>query len=187
MSKDPLAAKIAEPYARALYDFSIQANVMHEITADFGNLEVFLVQTPDLVNYLNNPLIAKDQKIELLNKTLKKEVNVNTLNFLNVLVERERINLLETVIKNYLDLIYALASVKVINVTVAVEMHAGLKSALLRKLEELTNAREICLVVTVDPSIIAGMIIQTKSQIIDFSYRNKLRLLAKHLDSVLEF
>ena len=126
MSKDPLAAKIAEPYARALYDFSIQANIMHEITADFRNLEVFLVQTPDLVNYLNNPLIAKDQKIELLNKTLKKEVNVNTLNFLNVLVERERINLLETVIKNYLDLIYALASVKIINVTVAVEMHAGL-------------------------------------------------------------
>jgi F0F1-type ATP synthase delta subunit len=58
---------------------------------------------------------------------------------------------------------------------------------LLRKLEELTNAREIRLVVNVDPSIIAGMIIKTKSQIIDFSYRNKLRLLAKHLDSVLEF
>ena len=37
MSKDPLAAKIAEPYARALYDFSIQGNVMHEITADFRN------------------------------------------------------------------------------------------------------------------------------------------------------
>jgi ATP synthase F1 delta subunit len=84
-------------------------------------------------------------------------------------------------------LIYDLASVKIINVTVAVEMGAGLESALLRKLEELTNAREIRLVVTVDPSIIAGMIIKTKSQIIDFSYRNKLRLLAKHLDSVLEF
>ena len=128
-----------------------------------------------------------NQKAELLDKTLKKEVNADTLKFLNVLVERDRINLLETVIENYLALIYDLASVKIINVTVAVEMGAGLESALLRKLEELTNAREIRLVVTVDPSIIAGMIIKTKSQIIDFSYRNKLRLLAKHLDSVLEF
>ena len=187
MSKDPLSAKIAEPYARALYDFSIQGNIMHEITADFRNLEVFLSQTPDLVNYLNNPLIAKNQKIELLDKTLKKEVNANTLKFLNVLVQRERINLLETIIENYLALIYALASVKIINVTVAVAMGAGLESALLRKLEELTRAREIRLVVTVDPSIIAGMVIKTKSQIIDFSYRNKLRLLAKHLDSILEF
>jgi len=187
MSKDPLTAKIAEPYARALYDFSIQGNVMHEITADFRNLEAFLAQTPDLVDYLNNPLIAKDQKAELLDKTLKKEVNADTLKFLNVLVERDRINLLESVIENYLALIYDLASVKIINVTVAVEMSGGLESALLRKLEELTNAREIRLIVTVDPSIIAGMIIKTKSQIIDFSYRNKLRLLAKHLDSVLEF
>ena len=187
MSKDPLAAKIAEPYARALYDFSVQGNIMHEITADFRNLEVFLTQTPDFVNYLSNPLIAKDQKAELLDKTLKKEVNVNTLKFLNVLIERDRINLLETVIENYLALIYDLASVKIINVTVAEELRAGLERALLQKLEELTNAREIRLVVTVDPSIIAGMIIKTKSQVIDFSYRNKLRLLAKHLDSVLEF
>jgi F-type H+-transporting ATPase subunit delta len=187
MSKDPLSAKIAEPYARALYDFSVQGNIMHEITADFRNLEVFLTQTPDFVNYLSNPLIAKDQKAELLDKTLKKEVNVNTLKFLNVLIERDRINLLETVIENYLALIYDLASVKIINVTVAEELRAGLESALLQKLEELTNAREIRLVVTVDPSIIAGMIIKTKSQVIDFSYRNKLRLLAKHLDSVLEF
>jgi len=187
MSKDPLMAKIAEPYARALYDFSIQGNIMHEITADFRNLEVFLTQTPDLVNYLNNPLVAKNQKAELLDKTLKKEVNADTLKFLNVLIERDRINLLESVIENYLDLIYDLASVKIINVTVAVEMGVGLESALLRKLEELTNAREIRLVVTVDPNIIAGMIIKTKSQIIDFSYRNKLRLLAKDLDSVLEF
>jgi len=187
MSKDPLEAKIAEPYARALYDFSIQGNIMHEITADFRNLEVFLTQVPDLVDYLNNPIIAKEQKAELLDKTLKKEINTDTLKFLNVLVERDRINLLETVIENYLALIYDLASVKLINVTVAVEMGVGLETALLRKLEELTDAREIRLVVNVDPSIIAGMIIKTKSQIIDFSYRNKLRLLAKHLDSVLEF
>mgnify|MGYP001240019443 CR=1 FL=1 len=57
MSQNPLAAKIASPYARALYDFSVEQNLMHQITADFQNLEVFLAETPDLTNYLNNPLI----------------------------------------------------------------------------------------------------------------------------------
>jgi len=69
MSKNPLAAKIAAPYARALYDFSVEKNIMHQITADFQNLEVFLAQTDDLKNYLNNPLISAEQKQELLNKT----------------------------------------------------------------------------------------------------------------------
>ena len=42
MSANPLTAKIAAPYARALFDFSVEQNIMHQITADFQNLEVFL-------------------------------------------------------------------------------------------------------------------------------------------------
>ena len=44
MSVNPLASKIATPYARALYDFSVEQNIMHQVTADFQNLEVFLKQ-----------------------------------------------------------------------------------------------------------------------------------------------
>ena len=75
MTKNPLANKIAVPYARALFDFSVEKNLMHQITADFQNLEVFLTQTPDLVDYLNNPLINSARKQELLNKTLKSQLN----------------------------------------------------------------------------------------------------------------
>ena len=42
MSGNPLASKIAVPYARALFDFSVEKNIMHQITADFQNLEIFL-------------------------------------------------------------------------------------------------------------------------------------------------
>jgi F0F1-type ATP synthase delta subunit len=42
MSVNPLASKIAAPYARALFDFSVEKNIMHQITADFQNLEIFL-------------------------------------------------------------------------------------------------------------------------------------------------
>jgi F0F1-type ATP synthase delta subunit len=42
MSGNPLASKIAAPYARALFDFSVEKNIMHQITADFQNLEIFL-------------------------------------------------------------------------------------------------------------------------------------------------
>ena len=30
MSKNPLANKIAVPYARALFDFSVEKNLMHQ-------------------------------------------------------------------------------------------------------------------------------------------------------------
>jgi F0F1-type ATP synthase delta subunit len=44
MSANPLASRIASPYARALFDFSVEKNIMHQITADFQNL-VFLDET----------------------------------------------------------------------------------------------------------------------------------------------
>jgi len=59
---NPLAAKIASPYARSLYAFSVENNIMHQITADFQNLEIFLDKTPELAAYLNNPIVTKEAK-----------------------------------------------------------------------------------------------------------------------------
>ena len=49
MNTNPLASKIAAPYARALYDFSVEKNIMHQITADFQNLEIFLSKSKELI------------------------------------------------------------------------------------------------------------------------------------------
>ena len=186
MSINPLAAKIATPYARALYDFSVEQNLMHQITADFQNLEVFLTQNSELTNYLNNPVIGANQKQEVLDKTLKSQLNQETFKFLSVLVNRDRINLLPEVISCYLELVYSLASIKMIEVSTAFAFTNLQKNTLIKKLKELTNAREIRLVIKVDSSLIGGFLIKTNSKIIDFTVKNRLQLLAKHLDSVLE-
>ena len=186
MSKNPLAAKVATPYARALYDFSVEQNLMHQITADFQNLDVFLAQTSDLTDYFNNPLISSDKKQELLDKTLKSQLNTETFKFLSVLVERNRINLLQSVISCYLNLVYELASIKMIEVSTAFAFTNLQKNTLIKKLKELTNAREIRLVINVDSSLIGGFLIKTNSKVIDFTVKNQLQLLAKHLDTVLE-
>jgi len=60
------------------------------------------------------------------------------------------------------------------------------KNTLIKKLKELTNAREIRLVITVDSSLIGGFLIKTNSKVLDFTIKNQLQKLAKHLDTVLE-
>ena len=172
MSKNPLAAKIAAPYARALYDFSVENNLMHQITADFQNLEAFLEETSELTEYLNNPLIAITQKQEVLEKTLKSQLNSETFKFLSVLVSRNRISLLEAVITSYLDLVYDAASIKMIEISTAFAFTNLQKNTLIKKLKELTNAREIRLVITVDSSLIGGFMIKTNSRVIDYTVKN---------------
>ena len=186
MNVNPLASKIAAPYARALFDFSVEKNIMHQITADFQNLEIFLDEATELTDYLNSPIVNQDAKSEVLTKTLKSQVNTETFKFLMLLVKRDRINVLKSVITNYLELVYETASIKMIEVSTAFPFANLQKNTLVQKLKELTNAREIRLVITVDSSLIGGFLIKTESKVIDFTIKNQLQKLAKHLDTVLE-
>jgi F-type H+-transporting ATPase subunit delta len=186
MSGNPLSVKIAAPYARALFDFSVKQNIMHQVTADFQNLEIFLNETSELTDYLNNPIVSQAAKHEILTKTLQSQINSETFKFLLVLVDRNRINLLQPVITRYLELVYETASIKMIEVVTAFPFTNLQKNTLIKKLKELTNAREIRLEITVDSSLIGGFLIKTESKIIDFSIKNQLENLAKHLDTVLE-
>jgi F-type H+-transporting ATPase subunit delta len=186
MSANPLTAKIAAPYARALFDFSVEKNIMHQVTADFQNLDIFFSETSELTEYLNSPVVKREAKREILAKTLKPQINAETFKFLMILVKRDRINLLNAVINNYLELVYQTASIKMIEVSTASAFTNLQKNTLIQKLKELTNAREIRLVITVDPSLIGGFLIKTDSKVIDFTIKNQLQQLAKHLDTVLE-
>ena len=186
MSGNPLTEKIAVPYARALFDFSVEKNIMHQITADFQNLDVFISESSELTTYLNNPVVNQKAKREVLAKLLKSQINSETFKFLMVLVDRDRINLLTPIINNYLELVYQTASIKMIEVSTAAAFTDSQKETLIQKLKKLTNAREIRLVTTIDSSLIGGFLIKTESKIIDFTVKNQLQQLAKHLDTVLE-
>jgi F-type H+-transporting ATPase subunit delta len=186
MSGNPLTEKVAVPYARALFDFSVEKNIMHQITADFQNLESLFNESSELTEYLNNPVVSQKAKREVLAKLLKSQINTETFKFLMVLIDRDRINLLSAVINNYLELVYQTASIKMVEVSTASAFTNSQKDTLIQKLKELTNAREIRLVTTVDPTLIGGFLIKTESKVIDFTVKNQLQQLAKHLDTVLD-
>jgi len=186
MRVDPLTKKIASPYARALFDFSIEQNIMHQVTADFQNLEIFLNESSELSNYLSNPIVSQVAKRDILTKTLQSQINTETFKFLMILVTRDRINLLESIITNYLELVYETASIKMIKVISASEFSISQENTLIKKLKELTGAREIRLDIRIDPSLIGGFLIKTESKVIDFSIKNQLENLARYLDTILE-
>ena len=175
MSKNPLASKIAVPYARALYDYSVEQNVMHKITADFQNLEVEnAFETEKFIQSFT----SKGQTTSPREKIF---ISEHLDKFFKVLVKRNRLNLVSEIGKNYLELVYKSASVKMVEVSTAFPFTTVQKLNLIKKLKELTNAREIRLVVTVDSSLIGGFLIKIDSNVLDFTIKNQFENLAKEL------
>ena len=150
------------------------------------SLYSLLIKTPDLINYLKNPLITGEVKAKVLDRIFKGRINVETIRFFGILIKRNRIDLLIPILQSYLELVYKTADIKKYEIQTAFPLTKFQKWKLINKLKLLNNVREVRLKIIIDESLVGGFLIQTSSNVIDFTIKNRLEKLAKHLDTVLE-
>ena len=184
MSRNPLASKIAVPYARALYEYAVEQNVLHIFTkhcliAEFTGKYSVVEKVKDVK--LKNPLVILNAARPISAYFVVNEDD-HFGKFLTVLYKRNRLHLLPEIRRNYLELVSKIASIKTVEVYTAFPFTTVQKLNLIKKLKELTNAREIRLVITVDSNLIGGFLIKIDSNILDFTIKNQLENLAKKLD-----
>lgn len=187
MSGSPLEEKIAVPYARALFDLSVEKNSMHQISADFQNLRILFNKSFELIEYLNNPTISQKAKREVLAKTLKSQIHTVTFQFILLLLDRDRINILSAVIEKYFELVYETASIKRVEVSSASKLNKKQIRVLISKLKKLTHARQVKLIISVDPNLIGGFYIKTDSKLMDFTLKKRITQVAQYLGTVPDF
>ena len=186
MSKNPVALKIAAPYARALFDFVKETGTLFEVTSDIQNIQGLLFKSKELFKCLQNPLVSNEAKQEILVKVAGKKMNHETLQFLTTLIKRNRINLLSTIIFSYLELVYKTANSQAFQIVSATELSNGQRTRLIKKIKSVGENNRIMVQFSTDKSLIGGFLIKNQDKIIDYSVKNKLKTLAKLLDTVLE-
>ena len=186
MSKNPVALKIAAPYARALFDFVKETGTLFEVTSDIQNIQGLLFKSKELFKCLQNPLVSNEAKQEILIKVAGKKLNHETLQFLTTLIKRNRINLLSTIIFSYLELVYKTANSQAFQIVSATELSNGQRTRLIKKIKSVGENNRIMVQFSTDKSLIGGFLIKNQDKIIDYSVKNKLKTLAKLLDTVLE-
>jgi len=186
MSKNPVALKIAAPYARALFDFVRETGTLLEVTSDIQNIQGLLFKSKELFKCLQNPLVSNEAKQEILIKVVGKKMNHETLQFLTTLIKRNRINLLSTIIFSYLELVYKTANSQAFQIVSATDLSNGQRTRLIKKIKSVINNNRIMIQFSTDKSLIGGFLIKNQGKIVDYSVKNKLKTLAKLLDTVLE-
>jgi F-type H+-transporting ATPase subunit delta len=186
MSKNPVALKIAAPYARALFDFVKETGTLLEVTSDIQNIQGLLFKSKELFKCLQNPLVSNEAKQEILIKVVGKKMNHQTLQFLTTLIKRNRINLLSTIIYSYLELVYKTANSQAFQIVSATDLSNGQRTRLIKKIKSVIENNRIMIQFSTDKSLIGGFLIKNQGKIVDYSVKNKLKTLAKLLDTVLE-
>lgn len=176
--------KIAQPYAMAFLDFSIDVKQSLDITiADLTQIKTIFNTSADLTKTLANPLLSLETKKEVIKAVFETMVNKNTLKFLLVLCDRNRAGNISSVIDSTIELAYKKASIKVAYVTTASEFSSIQQEALVNKLKSMTATEQIKLNITIDKKLIGGFKVQIGSKVIDTSIQGQLKQLASHLRS----
>jgi len=186
MSKNPVALKIATPYARALFDFVKETGTLFEVTSDIQNIQGLLFKSKELFKCLQNPLISNEAKQEILIRVAGKKMNHETLQFLTTLIKRNRINLLSTIIFSYLELIYKTANSQAFQIVSATDLSNGQRTRLIKKIKAVSENNRIMIQFNTDKTLIGGFLIKNQGKVVDYSIKNKLKTLSKLLDTVIE-
>jgi F-type H+-transporting ATPase subunit delta len=167
-------SKVAEPYAEALLDLAKLNDALKETTSNMNIVSDFLENSLDLKKFLSNPLITRDAKKSVIKDIFGEYISVSTLNFLLLLVDRTRIEILESIAQRFLELSYKQESIEIAKITSSVQLTANQQKEIAEKLKKITGAKQIKISLKIDSKLIFGFIIEIGSKMIDTSLRGQL-------------
>lgn len=178
-----VSQSFVEPYAEALMGVAKSQNLVEEFGDNVQWVLTALNVSTELKTFLASPLVKRETKKDLIRKAIANQVNPSMLNFLLLLVDRQRVVFLEPICLRFQQMLRDLNRVALAEVTSAVQLSDTQAESLKQKVLSLTNCHSVELVTKVNPDLIGGVIVKVGSKIIDASIRGQLRRLATSLST----
>jgi len=178
-SKSTFSNSTARSYALALYELSKENSDLLKVEEDIKNLNKLLDASPDFQEMILNPTISKEDKKNVIFE-ISKQNNFNlTLNkFLGFVAIKNRLFFLKKIIENFLNLASSgkgeLKAKLVSSKKLSEEEQKNIQNELSDHLKSPLNISY-----EYNPELIAGLIIQIGSIMIDTSVKTKLKKLEK--------
>ncbi len=165
---------IAKRYAKAFFEIATDENKLEAYCAELTAFSELVKTSQELQGYLANPLFEQANKVALVGELMKKlALSSTTANFLSLLTEKKRINIVVAIQKSYEEMMdKALAKVRV-DVKTAFPLSATTSAHLLQALESLTEKNVEMQVVT-EPALLGGIVVKIGDTLYDGSIKTQL-------------
>ena len=165
---------LAKRYAKAIFTVGQEQKKYEEYDEVLQGLANLYSTQPEVVDALTNPLYPMDVKENVM-KGIVASMKVDTImgNFLNLLVQKQRAEILPEIAVSYKDMVDEAKNISHGKVISAVELSDELRENVQTILEKLTG-KKVELTTSVDQSIIGGIIAQVGDLVLDGSIKTQL-------------
>ena len=172
---------IAQRYSDALVEIAKDGKLTYfKISTDLELVKNTLSQSKDLNEFLVNPITSIEDKKEIIDRVLSGEIDGLIVNFLKVLIDKNRFSVFGEVLNAYNKALDRVNNISRIQVVSAVEMTEDAKNKLKEKLETKLK-KNVVIDLEINPEIIAGLVIKMGDNIVDVSLKHKLEDLSKNI------
>ena len=180
-SKSTFLNSTSKSYALALYELAKENSELNKVEDGMNGVKALLSKSSDFKEMIINPTVTKEEKNKVIIKMVDQYSFCQTLKkFLGFLTIKNRLFFLNQIIDSFLNIISINKG----------EFKAKLVSSKQLSKKELENIQSelskdfkspIKVDYKYDPNLIAGLIIQVGSVMVDTSIKSKLKQLEKNM------
>ena len=175
---------IANRYAEALFQLSEEENITKEIYNELHDVVEVIKNNKELDNVLKSPLVAKNEKTQLIEALFNNKINNDLKNFLKILVEKGRISSLKSIELTFKELLNDKHNIIEGTVISAIALTEKQVKELEEKLSKKYN-KNVTLENEVDQSILGGVLVRLGNTQIDGSVKTRLNNIKDQLTQVI--
>jgi len=172
---------VARRYAKALYELGQEEGLEEKFLEDMQNLALIVDESSEFRSIMESPLYDITLKKRILKDVVSKiGISDYAVNFLNILLDKDRFVFLRDIRDTY-KMILDEASGRVrAQVTSAKELDEKQLKDIAKTLSEVVK-KEVDVNVTIDPSLIGGVVAEIEGMIYDGSVKTQISRLKQSL------
>ena len=175
-------ARPALRYAKAILNLAKETGKEAAVNSDMQLIAATVVESHDLANMLKSPVIKASEKKKVLNALFADKTDNISLGLFNLLAENKRMNMLESIAKQYSIIYDYIKNMQIAKVTTAVPLTPALEEKVIAKIVALTG-NKASIENNVDPTILGGFILRIGDVQYDASISNHFSELRREFDN----
>lgn len=171
---------ISVRYARALLKSSCEAKLEDTVYHEMHTLAKSYIGVPELRFTIDNPMLAKDKKHDILVTACGGEVSDLTNSFIRLVLGEDRENTLQFMANSYITLYRQQKNIIRGKLTTAAVVSPAAEQKMKQMVESKTNGT-VEFESEVNPDLIGGFILEYDTYRLDASVQNQLRTVLTQL------
>ena len=167
-------------YAEALFEAAHERGELEDVVSDLEDFVEALHENEELRLFFYGGQVPEREKRRAID-ALTEDMALSTRNFLKVLSDNGREEILEEVLARYEELVKEHLGRVEVEVTTAVDLSDQERDRISARLEELLEGREVILHTSVNPDLLGGAVFRFGGRMLDSSVRGQLMSLREEM------